>query len=85
MLILKFQDCSTNELNARKKSEERYRNLQSKLEACEQKYEQVVKKSQSAMSNFDNDIMPKNIAIAQVTIYYMNIIISVKNFLNGFI
>lgn len=47
-------------------AEERYRNLQTKLEACEQKYEQVVKKSQSSMSNFDNDLLPKNITIAQV-------------------
>ena len=53
-----------------KQADERYRNLQSKLDQCEQKYDQVVKKSQSTLSNFDNDLLPKNIAIAQVCIHF---------------
>lgn len=54
--------------NSLKHAEERYRNLQSKLEACEQRYEQLQKKSQSNLQNssIDNDLLPKNITIAQV-------------------
>ena len=48
------------------KVEERYRNLQNKLDTSEQKYEQLVKKSHSNLSSSDNDFGPKNIAMAQV-------------------
>jgi len=67
--------------NSLKHGEERYRNLQAKLETFEQKYEQLHKRSQSSnvMSNnsTDNnntsDLMPKNITMAQFQEKHMNI------------
>ena len=61
--------------NSLKHGEERYRNLQSKLESFEQKYEQLLKKSQSGNVNgsAENDLMPKNITIAQFQEKHMNI------------
>ena len=60
--------------NSLKHGDERYRNLQSKLETFEQKYDQLLKKSQSGnLSNLDNDLMPKNITIAQFQEKHMNI------------
>ena len=50
------------------KVEERYKNLQNKLDTSEQKYEQLVKKSHSNLSSSENDFGPKNIAMAQVII-----------------
>lgn len=59
--------------NSLKHAEERYRNLQSKLESCEQKYEQLLKKSQTNLSGLDNDLLPKNITLAQFQEKHMNI------------
>jgi chromosome segregation ATPase len=67
--------------NSLKHGEERYRNLQAKLETFEQKYEQLHKRSQSsnimsnnsADNNNTNDLMPKNITMAQFQEKHMNI------------
>lgn len=50
------------------KADERYRNLQGKFEAYEQKYDQLLKKSQNNIStNIDGELLQKNITIAQVS------------------
>jgi chromosome segregation ATPase len=60
--------------NSLKHAEERHRNLQAKLESCEQKYEQLLKKSQTTnLSGLDSDLLPKNITLAQFQEKHMNI------------
>jgi hypothetical protein len=57
-----------------KHNEERYHNLQTKLETCEQKYEQLLKKSHSNSTNLDTDsLYPKNMTIAQYQEKHLNI------------
>ena len=51
--------------------EERYKNLQAKLETSEQKYDQLLKKSQLNNLNNSNDAtdsLPKSLIIAQVRV-----------------
>ena len=55
--------CVTN------KADERYKNLQTRLDSSEKKYEQLLKKTQlnSMATNVDSDdVMSKNTLIAQV-------------------